>query len=176
MSQDELVDIIDQEGNKLKVTTKQEAHSQGLLHKTVISEVIDSQGRWLMVKQSKDRQDAGQYVSPVGGHVSAGETEIEALKREAQEEVGLTGNFKHHYIGRAVFNRHVIGRQENHLFVMYSVFSDAKPVLSNESESCKYFTREELTFELKNHPELFGDSFHFVVKNFHQHLHEPRTH
>ena len=87
----ELVDVVDEQGTVLKIVPKQEAHRQGLLHKTVISEVIDSSGRWLLVKQSGERQDAGQFVSPVGGHVQAGETEVQALKREAEEEVGLTG-------------------------------------------------------------------------------------
>lgn len=166
MSQDELVDIIDENGNQLKVVAKRDAHKDGLLHKTVISEVIDSQGRWLMVRQSKDRQDAGQYVSPVGGHVTAGETKVEALKREANEEVGLMGDFKFDYVGRAIFNREVIGRKENHLFIMYKIYSDAQPVLNNESESCKYFTEQELASEIKEHPEYFGDAFHFVVKQF----------
>ncbi len=170
MSQDELVDIIDEDGNKIKVVTKRDAHKDGLLHKTVISQVIDSKGRWLLVGQSKDRQDAGQFVSPVGGHVTAGETEIEALKREANEEVGLVGDFKYEYVGRAVFNRSVIGRQENHLFIMYKIYSDAQPVLNDESESCEYFTETKLAFELKTHPEHFGDAFHFVINQFFGHL------
>lgn len=109
----------------LKAVSKQEAHEQGLLYKTVISEVMDSQGRWLLVKQSKDRQDAGQYVSPVGGHVRAGETEIEALKREAYEELGLQKEFKYEYVSRAIYNRRVLGRQENHFFIMYTIYSDS---------------------------------------------------
>lgn len=170
MSADELVDVIDEKGAVLKVTTKGEAHQQGLLHKTVISEVIDSRGRWLMVKQSASRQDAGQYVSPVGGHVTAGESEEEALKREAFEELGLQGDFKYEYVDRAVFNRQVLGRQENHFFILYKIFSDAQPVLNDESESCEYFTEEQLKNQLKEHPEQFGDAFHFVVKRFFPHL------
>lgn len=166
MAQDELLDIIDEDGNVLEVMTKSEAHQRGLLHKTVIAEVIDSRGRLLMVKQSVGRQDAGQYVSPVGGHVASGETEIDALKREAGEEIGLSDDFKYEYIGRKIFNRKVLERQENHLFVVYKIYSDAEPVLNYESESCKYFTEEELRKELKDHQEYFGDAFHFTVKNF----------
>ncbi|MBI4239502.1 NUDIX domain-containing protein [Candidatus Uhrbacteria bacterium] len=166
----ERVDIIDEQGNVIETMLKSESHAKGLLHKCVISEVVDSQGRWLLVKQAGDRQDAGQYVSPVGGHVSAGETEEEALRREAEEEVGLVGDLKFEYINRAVFNRFVIGRQENHLFVMYNIFSDEVPKLGVESVDYTYFTESELKDELHKNPQMFGDAFHFVIKQFFPHL------
>lgn len=165
MSQDELVDIVDENGNFLEVVSKREAHKKGLLHKTVISEVIDSRGHWLMIKQAKDRQDAGRYVSPMGGHVNAGETEIDALKREMEEELGLR-DFKYELVGKEIYNRFVIGRQENHIFIMYKSYSDVVPTLSHEAESYKYFTEEELKKELKENPKMFGEAFHFVVKTF----------
>jgi len=170
MSQEESVDIIDENENFVKVVPKKEAHEKGLLHKTVISQLIDSKGRWFLTKPSEGRQDAGQYVAPVGGHVSAGETEIETLKRENKEEIGLAGDFKYEFVGKKVFNRFVISRQENHFFVMYKSYSDMKPVLSHEAESGRYFTEAELKKELKENSKLFGDAFHFVAKAFFPHL------
>ena len=165
MSQDELVDIVDENGNFIKVVSKKEAHTEGLLHKVVISSVIDSKGRYLMTKPSSGRQDAGQYVFPSGGHVSAGESEDDALKREVYEELGLQ-DFKYEFVGREIFNREILGRTENHVFNVYKVYSDQEPKLDYEHESCKYFTEEELKKELKENPKMFGDAFHFVVNNF----------
>lgn len=170
MSQDELVDIVDENGNFMKVVPKKEAHERGLLHKTVISQVIDSKGRWLLCRPVAGRQDAGQYQSPMGGHVSAGEAEVDALKRESFEELGLSGDFKYEYVGRKILNRFVVGRQENHFFIMYKIFSDAEPVLSEEDEDYKYFTEEELKKGLKENPESFGEAFRFVVKEFFPYL------
>ena len=166
MSTDELVDVVDESGNVLKIVPKKEAHTLGLLHKTVVSQVIDSSGRWLLTKQSSTRQDAGQYVCPVGGHVSAGESNEDALGREAEEELGLIEKFTYEYVGRAIFNREVIGRKENHFFIVYKIYSDVQPVINHESESYAYFTTDELRAELKNHPEKFGAAHHFVVKTF----------
>jgi isopentenyl-diphosphate Delta-isomerase len=166
MSQDELVDVINENGEVLEVVTKKEAHERGLLHKTVVPMLVDSKGRWLLTKQSSTRQDAGQYVSPIGGHVKSGESEEEALRREAGEEVGLTGDFKFEYVGRKIFNRNILGRQENHFYVVYKIFSDHTPVLNYESESCKYFTEEELKKEQKENPQIFGAAFYFLIDNF----------
>ncbi len=170
MSHDELIDVVDESGRVLQVLPKFEAHRQGLLHKTVIGEVIDSQGRWLLVRQAKDRQDAEQYVSPVGGHVLAGESDEDALTREANEELGLSGTFKYEYMGREIFNRFVVGRQENHFFIMFKIYSDTVPVLNHESESYKYFYADELRVALKEHPEQFGGAFHFVMQKFFSYL------
>jgi 8-oxo-dGTP pyrophosphatase MutT (NUDIX family) len=165
----EEVDIVDKDNQIIGKATKEESHVKGLLHRTVIAEVKDKKGRWLLVKQSKSRQDAGQYVSPVGGHVRSGETTEDALKREAKEELGIT-DFRHKFIGKAIYNRFVLDRQENHFFILYEIYSDNKPVLNYESEDFKYFTNEELKRNLKEKPDSFGAAFHFVVKEFYNYL------
>lgn len=165
----EMVDIVDKKDNVSYSTTKDNAHKNGLLHRTIIAQVIDSKGRWILVKQAQNRQDAGQYVSPVGGHVRAGESKIEALRREAFEELGLK-DFTYKFIGKAIFNRRVLNRFENHYFVLYKIFSNEKPLLNHESESYKIFTKEQLKKKLKTNPAKFGQAFHFVAKNFYPKL------
>jgi 8-oxo-dGTP pyrophosphatase MutT (NUDIX family) len=162
---DELIDIIDEENRVLYQASKSEAHAKGLLHRTIIAEVINTKGEWLLVRQAVERQDAGQYVSPVGGHVRAGEAEVEALKREANEELGIT-DFSYKRVGAAIFNRSVIGRRENHLFILYEIYSDAVPVLNHESVGYAYFTKPELISRVAEHPDEFGDAWHFVYRQF----------
>lgn len=166
---EEQVDVVDEKCNVLYSTSKDNTHVKGFLHRIVIAEIRDSKGNWILVKQARDRQDAGQYVSPVGGHVQAGETEEEALKREALEEVGLT-DFKYKFVGRAVFNREVLGRKENHYFILYEIESDEELVLGEEAVDFELFSREELAKQLKNDPKKFGDAFYFVLKTFYPNL------
>jgi 8-oxo-dGTP pyrophosphatase MutT (NUDIX family) len=166
---DEIVDIVDENDLVLYQALKREAHEKGLLHRTAIAEIIDSQGHWIMVKQAPDKQDAGQYVSPVGGHVTAGETEEEGLQREAMEECGIS-NFKFKLIGKKIFNRETLSRKENHYFVLYEIYSDGIITLNEESVSYKLFTTQEMKDALKNTPEIFGAAFHFVVRTFYPEL------
>lgn len=163
----EIVDIVDENNKVIGQIAKGEAHQTGALHRCVVSQLIDSQGNWTLVKQASDRQDAGQYVSPVGGHVQAGESEDDALKREAFEELGLK-NFKFKLIGRKIFNREVIGRKENHYFIVYEIYSDQPPVLNHESVGYEKFTPEQLAQEIKENPTKFGNAFHFGYSNFYQ--------
>lgn len=159
----EIVDIVDKDLNVLYQATKQKAHEEGLLHKCVIAEVINSEGKMMLIRPNSHKQDAGQYVSPVGGHVTAGETDEEALKREVEEEIGIK-SFTHKIKGKAIFDRHVLGRHENHYFILYEIFTDEVPQLGDEAESYAYFSKDELKRLLKENPQDFGDAFHFVVK------------
>jgi isopentenyldiphosphate isomerase len=165
MSQDELVDIVDEEGNFIKVVSKIEAHRDGLLHACVIGQVINSKGEYMLIKQPADRQHPNQYVCPMGGHIESKESEELAVKRELLEELGMK-EYTSQYIGSAIFNREVIGRKENHLFMLYKIFSDETPVLNHESESFKYFSEEDLKKEIKEHAENFGITYLFLVKRF----------
>ena len=162
---EEIVDVIDQQGNFISTSPKSVAHKQGLLHKTVIAELINSRGEFCFVRQASDKQDAGQFVSPVGGHVSAGETDEEALIRECQEECGLTPT-DYKLIGTTIYNREVIGRKENHFFVVYEIYTDLDPILNHESVEFKRFTKEEIKSLVQSNPTHFGAAWHHVFKIF----------
>lgn len=171
MIDNEIVDIVNEQGNVLYQTSKIEAHTKGLLHKTVIAQLVNGKGERLLIRPVRDKQDAGQYVSPVGGHVMAGESEDDALKREVQEEIGIN-EFTSIFKGYAILDRFVCGRQENHFFCMYEIYSDAVPELGNEADSMRWFTERILKDEIKTKRNNFGDAFHFVIEHFYpQFLH-----
>lgn len=165
----EMVDVVNEKDEILYKTSKSKAHKLGLLHRTVIGGVKNTKGEWLLVKQAGDRQDAGQYVSPIGGHVRTGESEEEALQREALEEMGLK-EFEYHLVGKAIFNREVLGRKENHLFILYEIISNDEPILNHEAVDVKAFTKVELKKKIQTNPKMFGDAFYFILRNFYNEL------
>ena len=138
----EIVDIIDENETVLTQELKTEAHKQGLLHKTVIG-FLKYGDDWALVRQAADRQDAGQLVAPVGGHVQAGEADADGLLREAEEEIG-TKNITYKHLGKARFHRQVIGRNENHMFVVYEITTTDPINLGSEAVAIERFTPAEL--------------------------------
>ncbi|MGH7157993.1 MAG: NUDIX domain-containing protein [Candidatus Saccharimonadales bacterium] len=168
---DELVDIVTESGKTVRQALKTLAHEQGLLHKTVIG-CLRKDGQWCLVRQAADRQDAGQLVNPVGGHVRAGETDVEALLRECEEEIG-TRNIVYKEVGRGRFHRQVIGRDENHLFIVYEITTSDPIVLNHESVSFHGFEEAELRTHLTGKLGDFGDAYYFVLEKWYPHLLPP---
>jgi isopentenyl-diphosphate delta-isomerase len=161
---EEQVDIIDEQNQVTGTTSKSLAHKNGDLHRIVIAELKNSRGEYCFVRQASDRQDPGSFVSPVGGHVSAGETIEQALIRECEEEAGFTPT-SYHYIGQTIFNREVIGRKENHLFLVYIIDCDQNPLLNHESVEYKWFSTDDISRILHEKPDTFGAAWHHVYKN-----------
>ncbi|MBP7842419.1 NUDIX domain-containing protein [Candidatus Woesebacteria bacterium] len=170
MMKEEFVDIVDEADKVVGSCSKSEAHQKGLLHRTVIAEIIRSNGDWVLVQQASDRQDAGQYVSPVGGHVSSGETEDDALRREAFEECGFDEELSFKLVGKKIFNREVNGKKENHYFILYEIYTDSELQINHESVGFETFSKPQLQQQLKDSPEKFGNAFHFVLREFYTDL------
>lgn len=161
---DELVDILDDKEQIIRQELKTLAHQEGLRHKTVIG-YLRYGNEWALVRQATHKQDAGQLVAPVGGHVKAHETEIDALLRESEEEIG-TRNIKYKHMGSKVFHRQVIGRDENHLFAVYEISTTDPIKLNQESVAIERFSPAALKKALLENPDNFGDAYYFVLEIF----------
>ena len=159
-----MIDIVDESGKVLRSMPKTEAHKHGWLHATVIG-YLRYGDDWALVRQTADRQEPGQLVASVGGHVRSGESYEEALLREAEEEIG-TSNISYKLIGKVRFHRQIIGRDENHLFIIYEISTSDKITLGSEAVAIERFSPEAFKETLANSPKEFGDSCYFVLEHF----------
>lgn len=87
----ELIDILDEDGNKTgNTSTIKELHTSGKWHKVVGIIIYDFNNRILIQRRSlKEISSPGKWDIAAAGHVNSGESEIEAIKRELFEEIGL---------------------------------------------------------------------------------------
>jgi isopentenyldiphosphate isomerase len=88
----ELFDILNPDGTSAgRTATREEAHAQGLWHRTVHIWITDGHGSWLFQKRSLTKDIfPGLWDVSCAGHISAGESPEAAAKRELAEELGIT--------------------------------------------------------------------------------------
>lgn len=112
-----------------------------VLHPVVHLHVIDRSGRLYLQKRSmhKDIQP-GRWDTAVGGHVSYGEYLMEALFREAREELGLDG-FNPVYLKSYVFESPVERELVN---VFAAVGNFVLTPDRDEVEEGRFWTMEEI--------------------------------
>lgn len=104
-SNEEIVDLVDQQNRVIGSTTRQQVRGKNLLHRGVGIVCKNPEGL-IYVHRRTTTKDVfpGLYDMLVGGVVGAGESYDEAARREVHEELGIIGPdptplFHHLYLG-----------------------------------------------------------------------------
>ncbi len=139
---EEWVPLVDEKGKVIGQAPRSEVHNGSkLLHPVVHLHVINRNKAILLQKRpiTKDIQP-GRWDTAVGGHISAGETLEQALKKEAFEEIGLE-NFS--------AKLHKAYKWESDVemeFIYMFITFDYKNyrVHSDEVEEARFWTRKQI--------------------------------
>jgi isopentenyldiphosphate isomerase len=88
---DELLQIVDREGNPVGSAPRSECHGNpDLIQAVVHLHLFDRSGRLYLQKRAADKDRyPGCWDTSVGGHVAPGESPDQAIRREAREELGI---------------------------------------------------------------------------------------
>lgn len=111
--QEEILEVVNEDGEIIKPLPRSEIHGNpALLHRVVHVLVFNGKGALLLQKRSLNKDVApGRWDTSVGGHVNAGESLDEAMRREMEEELGITGcgaQFLYRYIHSNKFESELV--------------------------------------------------------------------
>ena len=140
-SNQELLPLVDEEGNVIGSATRGQCHDGSkLLHPVIHLHVFDSQGRLYLQQRPlwKDIQP-GKWDTAVGGHVDYGEDITSALQREVREELGIE-NFTPEFLLRYIFE----SERDRELVHVYRTTYDGDIHPTAELDGGRFWTFDEI--------------------------------
>ena len=138
---EELFPLVDEEGNIIGAATRGECHDGSKkLHPVIHLHVFNSKGELYSQKRPewKDIQP-GKWDTSVGGHVDLGESVEIALKREAQEELGIS-DFKPEILAHYIFE----SERERELVFAHKTIYDGVINPSEELDGGRFWSIDEI--------------------------------
>ncbi len=140
-NEQELFPIVDEAGNITGSATRGECHNGSmLLHPVVRLHVFNSKGElYLQHRPSWKDIQPDKWDTAVGGHVDLGESISIALRREAQEELGIT-DFEPLPYDSYVFQ----SERERELVFPFRCVYDGKIQPSAETDGGRFWTIQEV--------------------------------
>lgn len=155
----EMVNIYNPEDLKetKAIISKDSAHKLGIWHGSIHLIIINKDKTKVLLQKRSSNKDLypNMWDISVGGHISSGESDEVAVKRELKEELGIDSNqneikfvkkYKEELNDNNIDNKEVVS-----LFILYSDFDIEKLELQKEEVSeVKWFTKEEMEILIKN--------------------------
>lgn len=139
---DEWVPVVNEKGEVVGKATRRSVHSGSmLLHPVVHLHIMNKQGDIYLQKRSMKKDLLpGKWDTAVGGHVGFGEKIEDALKRETQEELGIT-KFKARFLGSYVWES---SRERELVFSFLCTAHDAIDIHNEEVDEGRFWSHKEI--------------------------------
>ena len=134
--------LVDEEGRVIGSATRGECHNGSrLLHPVVHLHVFNSAGDIYLQKRPewKDIQP-GKWDTAVGGHLDYGETPEQALRREVNEELGIT-DFVPEFVDKYVFDSK---RERELVYVNRTTYDGPVRPSAEELDGGRFWTMQEI--------------------------------
>ena len=153
MKKEEMVDVYNPETLEKtgEVIAKRIAHKQGIWHSSIHLIIVNESRLKTLFQQRASDKDLypNAWDIAVGGHISAGEVDTIAVKRELQEELGLNPEkyniefikrYKEELYSNGINNKEIVS-----LYLMYANIDLSNIILQTEEvQAAKWITKEEM--------------------------------
>lgn len=136
----EYLDVINDQDLIIGKEERDVVHSKHLLHRSVHILISNSQNEILLqLRKSTKKQYPLYWSSSVGGHVSSGESALEAAHKELREELGIDADLQ--FVSKFVIDNEVEHEMVN---VFFAKNDGPFSLEKSEMEKVEFFPVNEL--------------------------------
>ena len=175
---EEQIDVLNADGTSAGYSCgRSKVHAEGLWHRTVHIWAFDSNKRILFQLRSRVKENnPGLLDTSCAGHISAGDSSVNAAVRELREELGVHKSSRDlEYLFEAKHESVLNGGSylDNEFYDVYRITLSDDEIKSlvpqpGEVDGFVWMTREEFFAKHKLHPEKFVEhpqDFQWLMEN-----------
>ena len=156
----EHVILVNEQDQQLGIMEKMAAHIVPRLHRAFSIFIFNSKGELLLQQRALSKYHSpGLWTNTCCSHPRNGETMEQATSRRLMEEMGMTCEMHEvfTFIYKAPVGLGLIEHEYDHVFFGQS---DATPIINtDEVESWKYMSLDDISSDMKAHPEQYTEWF-----------------
>ncbi len=167
----EHVVLVDEKDTQIGIMEKMAAHIVPRLHRAFSIFIFNSKGELLLQQRALSKYHSpGLWTNTCCSHPRQGETLEEATARRLQEEMGMTCDM--HEVFTFIYKAPVgLGLTEHEFDHVWFGHSDTTPIINtDEVESWKYMSLDDITDDMKAHPESYTEWFKISFDEIKKHV------
>ena len=164
---EEKVVLVNENNEVLGLMPKMEVHEKGLLHRAISILLYNSKGEMLIQQRAKTKYHWPLiWSNAVCSHPRENEDFQDAAQRRLKEELNITCSLKEVYRFIYKAKDEQTGLIEHEYDVVFKgVYDDEIPFNSDEIESIRWITLDNLSQEIEDQPEIYSFWFKEILKN-----------
>lgn len=172
---EENVILVNELDEPIGLMPKLEAHQKALLHRAFSVFILNDKNEIMLQQRAQHKYHSPLlWTNTCCSHQRQGESNIEAGNRRLFEEMGIRTNLTElfHFIYKAPFEN---GLTEHELdYVLIGRFNGAPEINTEEVESWKWLSPEEIKKDMALNPGIYTVWFRIIFDEFYHFLEEHK--
>lgn len=172
---EENVILVNLNDEQIGLMPKMEAHEKAVLHRAFSVFVLNDKNEIMLQQRASIKYHSPMlWTNTCCSHQREGETNIQAGTRRLFEEMGFETGLKElfHFIYKAPFDNGLTEHELDHVMIGY--YNDEPNINSEEVESWKWMTIEDVAKDIQLQPEIYTVWFKIIFDKFYHFLEDHK--
>ena len=170
MSEEQVI-LVNENDEPIGLMPKLEAHQKAVLHRAFSVFVLNDKNEIMLQQRASEKYHSPLlWTNTCCSHQRSGETNIQAGTRRLSEEMGFETPLQElfHFIYKAPFDNGLTEHELDH--VMIGKYNQAPKVNSEEVESWKWMSIDDIKIDMIQNPAIYTVWFKIIFTEFYHYI------